>query len=104
MPTFRVSTDGHEIEIRSSLWSGREQVLCDGVIVSEKRSWQLTTAHGFEAVDKAGTRVVYEVNFFGGFTVGYALRRNGLLVAASPKNTVPDSTFHPDPEISQWNR
>jgi hypothetical protein len=99
MLTFRVSIDGHEIVMRGSHWTAREQVLCDGVVVSQKRSWQATTAHGFETIDKAGARVVYEVNFFSGIMVGYALRRNGLLVAASPRNEVPDSTFHPDPEI-----
>ena len=62
------------------------------------------TAHGFEAADKTGARVVYEVNFFSGFRNGYALRRNGLLIAASPRNEAPESTFQPDPEISQWNR
>ena len=103
MPTFRVPVNGHEVEIRISLWSGRESVLLDGVEVSRKRSAQFLTAHGFEVVEKSGERAVYEVNVIAGIVMGFALRRNGILIAASPRNRLEANQFGPTPGDGTWS-
>jgi hypothetical protein len=81
--TFVLDTHGHRLEIRLSLWSGSEIIVCDGKVVSEKRSFLSMTAHAFE-VEEAGELAVYEVNTLSGFGYGYVVRRNGILVASQP--------------------
>ena len=93
MPTYRVPVDGHEIEIRASYWSARESVFVDGVEVSRKSSWQFATSHGFEVRDKSGRTVVFEAEVLAGFRIGFALRRDGILIAASPRNTLDENKF-----------
>ncbi len=81
---FNVSIHEHQIEISASNWSGREQVLYDGRVISDKRSFQNTTIHSFEA-EEDGAKVVYEVNLLTLlFRYGYIVRRNGIIVAHEP--------------------
>ena len=103
MPTYRVPVDDHEIVIRASYWSGRESVFFDGVEVSRKSSWQFLTTHGFEVVEKSGRPVVFEVDVISGFRIGFALRRDGILIAASPRNTVPDNKFDAILDDRNWS-
>ena len=49
----------HLIEIEFSIWSGLEQIKCDDVVVSEKKSWFYTTPHFF-VLQEAGEEVTYE--------------------------------------------
>lgn len=84
MKTFSVPTNGHQIEISFSQWSGKERILYDGRVVSEKRSFQFLTPHSFR-VDDGGEEVIYEVNVLTGFgSYGYIVRRNGIIVAHRP--------------------
>lgn len=83
MKTFVVSTHGHQIVIKLSIWTGKETILCDEQVVSEKRSYLQLTAHFFE-VQEQGAAVVYEVNVLGGYQYGYIVRRNGIIVACAP--------------------
>jgi hypothetical protein len=103
MPTFRVPIDGHEVEIRASSWTCRESVFLDGVEVSRTRSGQFATSHGFVVVEKSGERVVFEAQVLGGFRIGFALRRNGILIAASPRNELAGNTFDPVPSDTNWS-
>ncbi len=86
MRRHAAAVNGHRIELAASLWSGREVVAYDGRTVSSKRSILYVTVHSFQ-VDEGGESVVYEVNFITGwlgFDVGYAIRRNGIIVAHHP--------------------
>jgi hypothetical protein len=104
MSRFRISLNGHEIEIRASYWNGGETVTFDGVVVSRKTSWQSLTAHGFEVVEKSGERSVYEVDILGGLKMGFILRRNGVFVAASPRNEIQDREFGLQSSNELWSR
>lgn len=83
MTSFHISTHGHEIEIKLSIWTGKETIRCDGQVVSEKRSYLAMTAHFFELTEQ-GETAVYEVNVLGGYQYGYIVRRNGIIVACRP--------------------
>lgn len=75
---------GHLITIRISLWSGKEQVLYDDRVVSEKSSFLFVTPHSF-TIDEDGEASTYEVNVLSGFfSLGYIVRRNGIIVAHQP--------------------
>jgi hypothetical protein len=83
MKTFTVTTHGHRLEISASYWNGKEKIVCDGQVVSEKRSFLFLTPHLF-TIAEAGVHVVYEVNVLTGMAgIGYVVRRNGIAVAAS---------------------
>jgi hypothetical protein len=86
VPTNRISIPGHTIEIKASLWSGGESVICDGREVSSKRSYFYVTPHSFR-VQESGEEAVYEVNVLTGwmgFSHGYIVRRNGIIVTHKP--------------------
>ena len=83
MKTFHVTTHGHRLEISASYWNGREKIVYDGKVVSDKRSFLFLTPHFF-TVAEDGSDVVYEVNVLTGLAgIGYVVRRNGIAVAAS---------------------
>ncbi len=85
MKTFEVPVGAHRIEMAASLWTGKQIVRYDGEVRSEKRDWTgFFSVHSFE-VREEGERVVYEVNFFPGhWGRGFALRRNGVILAHEP--------------------
>jgi len=77
--------NGHQIEIKYSLWNGQEQVFFNGRLVSEKRSFMFVTAHLFTETE-ADQSISYEVNLLTGMMggYGYIIRRNGIAVASQP--------------------
>ena len=77
--------------------------MASGVEVSRKSSWQFATSHGFVVVETSGERVVFEVQVLGGFRIGFALRRNGILIAASPRNELAENTFDAIPADPKWS-
>ena len=83
MKTFNVTTNGHQIKIALSIWSGKERIHYDDRVVSEKWSFQLLTPHSFR-VQEGGEEVTYEVNVLTGFGYGHIVRRNGIIVAHQP--------------------
>lgn len=84
MPTYNLTVHGHRIEIIFSIWNGKERVLYDGRVVSEKRSFVYVTPHSFEA-EEDGERIVYEVNLLTGIGgYGYIVRRNGIIAGHHP--------------------
>jgi len=81
---FETRVNGHAIEIWASIWNGKERVRYDGRVVSEKRSLMFQSIHSFEA-EEQGEKAVYEVMIHTGlFTLGYAVRRNGIIQAHKP--------------------
>lgn len=84
MATFSIDLHGHRIEIKTSSWTGNEEIRYDGELVSQKRSFMYLTAHSFTR-EENGEPVVYEVNVITGMTRhGYIVRRNGLIAAHEP--------------------
>lgn len=85
MRSLNVVADGHQIEIKYSIWNGKEQVFFDGQLVSEKRSFQYVTAHIIPRTEN-GTSVIYEVDVLTGISgrTGYVVRRNGIALACEP--------------------
>jgi len=86
LPTHTVAAAGHQITIETSLWTGRERVLCDNQVVSSKTSMFYVTPHSFQATEN-GEQITYEVNVLSGwlgFDHGYIVRRNGVVVAHRP--------------------
>ncbi len=84
MKTFDVSVGVHRVEMEASLWTGKETVRYDGTVRSEKRNFAPFSVHSFE-VEEDGERIVYEVNFVQtNWGPGFALRRNGLILAHEP--------------------
>lgn len=85
MRSLKANVNGHEFEIKYSLWSGREQLLYDGRLIAEKRSFSYVTPYVF-TVEETGESVVYEVNVLTSMTgsIGYIIRRNGIAVAHKP--------------------
>jgi hypothetical protein len=84
MRTFEVTDHGHRFELSMSLWTGKERIVCDGRVVSEKRSFQQLTPHIF-TIREGSADVVYEINLIGGgIHHGYIVRRNGIAVACKP--------------------
>lgn len=83
MKTFTITTHGHCLEISASYWNGREKIVYDGQVVSEKRSFLFLTPHIFTVAEDGGD-AVYEVNVLSGLAgIGYVVRHNGIAVAAS---------------------
>lgn len=83
MKKFTVNTHGHHLEIEASFWNGRERIMCDGRVVSEKKSYLFVSPHIF-TVAEDGADVVYEVNLLSGvLRTGFVVRRNGIAVATS---------------------
>ena len=56
MKIFNVTTNGHQIKIALSIWSGKERIHYDGRVVSEKWSFQLLTHHSFRVQAGAARR------------------------------------------------
>jgi len=86
VPTNTFTIPGHTIEIKGSIWSGLESVVCDGREVSSKRSMYYLTPHSFR-LQEDGQEVVYEVNVLTawmGYSHGYIVRRNGIILAHKP--------------------
>ncbi len=65
MLKHRVEHDGHVIEIRCSLWAGKETVLYDGRVVSQARNlFRFDTTHRFRAEEEEpGTQYELEYRF-----------------------------------------
>jgi hypothetical protein len=84
MRSYSLNVNGHRIELSLSIWSGKERVLYDGRLMSEKRSFLYVTPHSFE-VTEGTEKVVYEVNILTGMGgYGYIVRRNGIVVGHAP--------------------
>ncbi len=85
MKTFKVPVGAHRIEMSVSMWTGKQIVRYDGEVRSEKRELSgHILVHSFE-VREEGEHVVYEVNFFPSiWGRGFALRRNGIILAHEP--------------------
>ncbi|MGH7600356.1 MAG: hypothetical protein ACREOI_28720 [bacterium] len=86
MKKFILVVDDHRIEISGSLWTGKERVICDSKVVSEKRSFFYVTPHVFQ-LEERGEVVTYEVDVLTGWLgldIGYVVRRNGIAVAHRP--------------------
>ena len=84
MPTFTTVIDGAEIVIKSSAMTGKETVIYDGQVVSERTSMLYMSVHSFN-VQRGDTVDVYEVNVIGGLTGhGFAVRKNGIIMAHEP--------------------
>ena len=86
MMSMTTTAGNHLIEIEFSIWSGLEQIKCDDVVVSKKKSWFYTTPHFF-VLQEAGEEVTYEVNVLTGWMglgYGYIVRRNGVILACKP--------------------
>jgi hypothetical protein len=79
-----IRTGGHTIEIACSLFTRKERITVDGRVVSEKRGLLYLTPHSF-ILREGSADVVYELNVLSnGFSMGYILRRNGIIVAHQP--------------------
>lgn len=85
MRSLKISVNGHEFELKYSLWTGREQLFYDGRLMADKRSFAFVTPYVF-TVEEVGESVVYEVNILTtlSFNIGYIIRRNGIAVAHHP--------------------
>lgn len=77
--------NGHHIEIIASLWNGKETLKYDGKEVSYRQNLSVfSPVHSFKVEEAAG-EAVYEVQILSGiFTMGYAIRRNGIIQAHKP--------------------
>lgn len=77
--------NGHSIEIIASIWNGKESVSYDSRVVSSRRNIStFSSIHSFK-VEEAEEEAVYEVQILSGiFTLGYAIRRNGIIQAHKP--------------------
>ena len=80
-----VQVNGHSIEIVTSIWNGKESVSYDGRVVSSRRNIStFSSIHSFK-VDESDESAIYEVQILSGiFTIGYAIRRNGIIQAHKP--------------------
>jgi hypothetical protein len=77
--TRTISVGSHTIDLWASPWNGRESVTVDGRLVSEKRSYRMTSLHRF-TLDEDGVPVDYAAVIAG--MLGYSVHRNGVLVAS----------------------
>lgn len=86
-------SNGHRIDIKNT-WTGKETILYDGKIVSEKRS-MFGANHVFQ-VQEDDELVQYEIQFSVGSTsVKVVARRNGLIIFTNDDGFIPP----PDPML-----
>jgi hypothetical protein len=80
-----ITINGHTFELFYSLWNGKEIIKYDGKIVAERRNLKtFSSVNSFRIVEE-GEEVVYEVQSLAGiFGQGYAIRRNGIILAHKP--------------------
>jgi hypothetical protein len=77
--TVSVSIGSRIIDIITSAWSGRETILVEGTVVSQKRTFGWLSTHEF-VLEEEGAPVRYVVVVGG--PVGYRVERNGIVVAS----------------------
>ena len=82
MGTVTIMHDGHRIQVEWSVWTGKEKVLYDGRIVSDKQT--VTGGTHIFIVEENLESIQYEVSFGFGFTSpSIEVRRNGIIIYTS---------------------
>jgi hypothetical protein len=90
MSTTRFSVNDHELQLFCD-FSGKERVICDNEIVSEKQNFGLSSTHHFEVIEN-GLNVKYNVTFKPAFSglVQYNVKCNNTLIK---KGSIPSITI-----------